>query len=220
MNSITRLGLLVAAGAALAIPSCATGGKSPSGFLSDYQQLDSGYGTADAVTSYLKPGLDLKKYDSVIVEPVTTVVASPGISPAVADQLAAYLGSSLRSEMSGQLRVVSTPGPTTLRIRTALTDVIESQKAGKPVTTVHTNPSITLTGTLGSAELATFISHVSFEGEILDSQSGERLAALIDHRIGKKREASATSTWSGVRSAVHQGAVRLRERYFAVKKAS
>src|SRR6478752_3176212 len=128
MNTITRLGLIATAGAAaLALSSCATGGKSPSGFLSNYKQMDAGYGTADAVSAYVKPGVNLKKYDSVIIDPTTTIIATPGISPQLKDQLAAYVVNSLSSEISGDLKIVNTPGPTTLRIRTALTDVIEGQ---------------------------------------------------------------------------------------------
>jgi hypothetical protein len=70
-----------------------------------------------------------------------------------------------------------------------------------------------LSGKLGSAELADFISNVSFEGEILDSASGERLSALIDHRIGVKREASPETSWASVRSATNQGAARLWQRF-------
>lgn len=213
MKSIQRIGLIALAGAGLALSSCSTGGRSPSGFLGNYQQLDAGYGMADAVSAYLKPGADLKQYHSVIIEPVTTVVASPGISPEVTNQLAAYLGESLRTQSGGKLNIVGSPGPGTLRVRAALTDVIEGQKLGKPVKTVHTNPQATLTGTLGSAEIAAFISNVSFEGEILDSVSGERLCALCDHRMGVKREASASTSWAAVRSGANQGAQRLWKRF-------
>lgn len=201
----------------LAGSSCSTGGRSPSGFLSNYKQLDAGYGTADTVASYAKPGLDLAKYDSVIFDPVTTVVATPGISAEVKDQLAAYLSASLRSQIPRDMKLVGSPGPTTLRVRTALTDVIEGVKGGTAVTTVHSNPQATLSGRLGSAELAAFISNVSFEGEILDSATGERLSALIDHRIGVKREASADTSWAAVRSASYQGAARLWQRFSAVR---
>lgn len=217
MNTITRLGLCATAGAALALSSCATGGKSPSGFLSNYQQLDAGYGTADAVSAYVKPGVDLKKYDSVIIDPVTTIVAAPGISVQVKEQLAAYVGDSLRSHAAADLKLVNVPGPTTLRVRTALTDVIEGQTADAPVTTVHPSPRATLTGILGSAEIAAFVSQASFEGEIVDSVTGERLLANIDHRIGKKREATAATTWASVRSAVNQGTARLHSRFVTLR---
>ncbi len=217
MKSIHRIGVIALAGASLTLTSCSVGGRSPSGFLGNYKQLDAGYGTADAVSSFVKPGVDFKKYDSVIIDPVTTVVAAPGISAEVKDQLAAYLGESLRSQASGSLKVTGTPGPTTLRVRTALTDVVEGQSAGKPVKTVHTSPQAVLTGKLGSDELARFISNVSFEGELVDSVSGERLSALCDHRLGKKREATAATSWAAVRSGANQGAAKLWQRFNAAR---
>jgi hypothetical protein len=217
MNIITRLGMFATAGAALALSSCATGGKSPSGILSNFAQLDAGYGTENAVSSYVKPGADLKQYDSVIIDPVTTVVASPGVSPAVTDQLAAYLSESLRSQMAGGLKIVAAPGPKTLRVRTGLTDVISAAQAGQGVTAVHAAPRATLSGNLGSAAVAGFVSNVAFEGEILDSVTGERLVALVDHRLGSKREATAQTSWAAVRSGVNQGVIRLRDRIKAAK---
>jgi hypothetical protein len=217
MKSAHRIGAILTAGVSLVVSSCSTGGRSPSGFLSNFSQLDAGYGTADAVSAYLKPGVDLKKYDSVIIDPVTTVVSASAVSQEVKDQLAAYLSSSLRSQVAPKLKVVGSPGPTTLRVRTALTDVLEGNKSAKAVTTVHSNPRATLSGKLGSASLAAFISNVCFEGEILDSATGERLSALSDHRIGVKREATAATTWESVRSATNQGAARLWQRFSAAR---
>lgn len=217
MKPSQLIGSVIAAGIALALASCSTGGRSPSGFLRNYSQLDSGYGTADAVAVFVKKDVDFRKYDSVVFDPVTTVIATPGISPEVKDQLAAYLSEALRSQASGNLRVVGSPGPTTLRVRAALTDVIEGQRAGRPVTTVHSSPRATLSGRLASQELASFISNVGFESEILDSATGERLSALSDHRIGVKREATPDTTWAGVRSANEQGAARLWKRFNAAR---
>lgn len=218
MKSTQRFGFLVTAGVSLVISSCSTGGRSPSGFLSNYSQLDAGYGTANAVAAYVKPGVDLKKYDSVMIDPVTTVVAAPGISAEVKDQLAAYLSGSLRSQVPADLKIVGSPGPTTLRVRTALTDVIEDGSASGAMTTVHSTPSATLSGKLGSDELAAFISKVSFEGEILDSATGGRISALSDQRIGAKREATAATHWEAVRSAANQGAGRLWQRFTAARE--
>jgi len=110
-------------------------------------------------------------------------------------------------------RTITTPGPGTLRVRTGLTDVIEGQKADKPVTTVHADPKITLTGTLGSSAVAALVSNVSFEGEIVDSATGERLVALVDQRLGKKREATPATSWASVRSAIHVGVEKLSTRF-------
>lgn len=197
--------------------SCSTGGRSPSGFLANYEQLDAGYGTENAVSAYLKPGVDLKKYDSVIIDPVHTVVAAYGISQEVKDQLASDLSGSLRSQAPSFLKVVTTPSPSTLRVRTALTDVIEGNESKSAVAKAHSNSRATLSGKLGSEQLAAFISKVSFEGEILDSTSGERLSALCDHRIGAKREATAATSWAAVGSAANQGAARLWQRFVAAR---
>jgi len=218
MKPSHRIGALALSGAALALFSCApTGGRSPSGFLANFAQLNAGYGTTDAVSAYIKPGADLKPYDSVLIEPVTTVIATQGISPQVSSQLAAYLGESLRSQVAGKLKLAAVPGPKTLRVRMALTDVLEKSPAGSPVTTVQTSPKVTLSGNLGSPALAAFITKVSFEGEILDSVTGERLCALCDHRIGAKREATAATSWAAVRTASQQGAARLYQRFLAAK---
>jgi hypothetical protein len=213
MTSIHRISVIALAGAALAVSSCSPGGRSPSGFLGNYKQMDAGYGTADAVSSYLKPDVDLKQYHSVMIDPVTTVVATSGISSEVKEQLAANLAYGLQSQAEGKLKVVGAPGPGVLRIRAALTDVVEGRSTGKPVTTVHSNPQTVLTGILGSEQVAAFISHVSFEGEVLDSVTGERISALCDHRLGAKREATAKTSWAAVRSASNQAAGRLWQRF-------
>jgi len=211
MNRLNQLGLL--ATTALALASCTSGGgKSPSGFLTNYKQMDAGYGTADAISSYVKPGASLKKYDRVIIEPVTTVVAATGISPAVTNQVAAYLSDALHSQLGSEMKIVSVAGPTTLRVRAALTDVIEDRSAGHAVTTVQTGARAKLSGNLGSAAVANFVSNVSFEGEILDSVSGERLYALSDHRLASKRAATPTTPWTSIRDNVNQRAARLNAR--------
>jgi hypothetical protein len=115
------------------------------------------------------------------------------------------------------MKIATVPGPGTLRVRTALTDVIPGAAKGKPVVTVHSAPQAPLTGTLGSDAVASFVSSLSFEGELVDSVTGERICALCDHRLGAKREATAATTWASVRSANNQGATRLYQRFLAAK---
>lgn len=217
MKFAPHIGLIVTTGISLALASCSTGGRSPSGFLSNYSQLDAGYGTANAVAAYVKPGVDLGKYDSVIIDPVTTVIAAPEISSEVKEQIAAYLYGSLRSQVPSDLKVVDSPGPATLRVRAALTDVIGDGEHSIAVTTLHSSPRVTLKGKLGSDELAAFISKVSLEAEILDSATGERISALSDRRIGAKREATAATSWEAVRSATNQRTANLWQRFSAAR---
>ena len=199
----TRTVLLGAIGA-LALASCSgTGGTSPSGFLTNFNQLDGGYGTAGAVAAYLDPKADLMDYDAVIFEPVTTIIDGEKVDARAAEQLASYLGSSLRSELGKELQLVGAPGPRTLRVRTALTDIVEGSTPTTPVTTVQINPKARLKGAVGSS--AAFISSVSFEGELLDSTTGKRISAVSDQRLGAKREVGADTDWVAVRSMVEAG---------------
>jgi hypothetical protein len=188
--------------------------RSPSGFLTHFDQLDAGYGTEDAVASFLNPEMDARAYHSLMIDPVTTVIASTAVSPQVAEQLAADVQNALHAEFKQHIPIVSVPGPGTLRLRAALTDVISGHpEAGTPVTTRHIAPRETLTGKIGDEILASFISKVSFEGELVDSVSGKRLAALVDHRLGKKREATAATSWAAVRSGASMGAKKLAQRF-------
>ena len=86
-----------------------------------------------------------------------------------------------------------------------------------PVTTVHPAAQATLRGDLGTAEIAAFISKVSFEGEVLDSMTGERLMAKVDHRLGRKYEVTAKTPWSDVRKRVNRGAVDLFSRFATLR---
>lgn len=211
MNTLIRTGLsAAAAGLTLLVTSCGTGGSSPSGFLSNYSQLGSGYDPAGGVAVYSSQSADFKDYDSIIFDPVTTIVDAEKVDPQVVTQMAAYLQRSLSSELGRELRLVGEPGPRTLRIRTALTDIISGVTATSPVTTVQVNPKATLSGPVGSA--ASFIASVSFEGEILESTTGKRLSALTDQRMGAKREVTSSTNWTAVRSMVEEGSKRLAQR--------
>jgi len=213
MKIVSLLGFLGAFGGAVFLSSCASSTKSPSGFLSNYQQLGSGYQTADAVAGYIDPKIDPAKYDSIIIDPVTSILAhSQDVNSAAVEQMAAYLQESLRSELGKKLRIVNTPGPTTARLRVAMTDMVEGAAAGTPATKVFQNPKARLRGAIGSKQTADFISKVSLEGEIVDSVTGRRLLASSDQRFGVKREVTPSTDWRAVKTMIDKAAANFRER--------
>jgi hypothetical protein len=212
MKIVSILGFLAAVGGAVLLSSCGSSTTSPSGFLANYRQLGGGYDTADAVAGYIDPKIDPDKYDSIIIDPITSVLANKDVKPAVVDQLAAYLEESLRAELGKKLRIVSTPGPTTARLRVAMTDVIEGQAGGSPVTRVILNPKARLKGAVGSKTAAEFIEKVSLEGEIVDSVSGRRLLASSDQRFGVKRKVTPSTDWRAVEAIVGKAGANFRER--------
>ncbi|MHC4923544.1 MAG: DUF3313 domain-containing protein [Planctomycetota bacterium] len=192
--------------------ACSSPDTSPSGFLSNFSQLGGGYDTANSVAGYLSPGADMSRFDSILFDPVVTIIDAEAVDSAVAEQLAAYMHESLRAEFGKKFKLVDTPGATTARVRTALTDIIAGQPATKPVTLAFPQPSGRLSGNLATQNVADFVANVSFEGEVLDSSTGERLVAVSDQRFGVKREATPDTTWETVREMVQEGAVNLRRR--------
>ena len=203
--------------AGFTVVSCSTM-RSPSGFLTHFDQLDAGYGTEDAVASFVAPDANARAYHSLMIDPVTTVIDNPAVSPQVSDQLATYVQDALHNEFRQHIAIARAPGPGVLRLRSALTDVISGNPAqGKPVTTLHVSPRATISGKIGDEALAAFVSKVSFESELVDSVSGKRLAALVDHRLGKKREATADTSWAAVRSGIAMGAKKLANRFTSAR---
>ena len=60
-----------------------------------------------------------------------------------------------------------------------------------------------------------FVGEAAIEGELLDSLSGERVAAVVDNRFGTRSTSGMSNTWSDVKEAYDywsmRFAVRLRE---------
>jgi hypothetical protein len=199
--------------AGFALVSCSTS-RSPSGFLANFDQLNAGYGTEDAVASFVAPDANIRAYHSLMIDPVTTVIANPAVSPQASEQIASYVLDALHNEFRQHIAIATAPGPGVMRLRAALTDVISGYPVeGKPVTTRHGHPQATFSGNIGDDALAAFISKVSFEYEVVDSVSGKRLVALVDHRLGNKREATAETSWAAIRSGANVGAKKIVQRY-------
>lgn len=210
MKLTKLIGLPAAASLALFATSC-TSTTSPSGFLTNFNQLGGGYSTAESLAVYSAPGLDVTDYDSIYIEAPTTIIDVDKHDPRVAEQLSAYVVRALRSEYGKQLRIVGTPGPRTIRVRTALTDIVEGSNPTNPVTTTYSAPKAPLRGAVGSA--APFISSISFEGEALDGATGERLAAMSDQRSGAKRDhIDASTDWVAVNTMVETWAANMAAR--------
>jgi hypothetical protein len=207
---------LIAAASVVLLASSCSSVNSPSGFLTNFGQLGGGYDTTNSVAAYTAPGLDLTDYDSIYIEAPTTIIDIDQHDPKVAEQLSAYVLRALRWELGKDLRIVGDPGPRTIRVRTALTDVVAGSNPTTPVTTTYSKPKANLRGAVGSA--APFIASISFEGEALDAQTGKRLAAISDQRQGVKREDITPMTdWVAVNSMVEKWAEQMAGRLRAAQ---
>ena len=147
--------------------------KRYSGFLGDYSRLKKSRKLEGAM-SYESPSKSLKEYDKFIIDPVVVHFAPNakgiGVDPFKVQQVAAYFHRELWQALSIRYQVVNTPGPGVLRLRAAITDI----KTTVPLMNIH--PATKLLGLgLGGA---------SMEWEAVDSQTGERVLAVVDVRRG------------------------------------
>jgi hypothetical protein len=183
------------------------------GFLGDYSQLKPG-GEDRAALLYIKPGVDLKPYDKIMFERVTVVLSPDAdykvVDPAILKEMTDYYQLALLNAVKGGYTVVDQPGPGVLWVKAAITDL----KPSKPVS--NTMSSIVPVGmavaavtkiasddNLGTGEAAT-------EFEVLDSVTGERLAAAVDRRQGGKM--AFRGKWTDTKNAFDFWAEQFRTR--------
>lgn len=192
--------LLVLLGACLG--ACASRGwtAAPSGFLTNYDQLEKAPGER-GVLRYEKPGA-LAGYPRFLIEPIG-VQARPGadlerVQQEELDALAADFGAALREQLAERYELVDAPGPRVLRLRAAITNVVPATPA------LNLHPATKLTGAgLGGA---------SFEAEGVDSETGERIFAVMVSRGAAKRFGSGLSAWSDARQVMREWAAQFRAR--------
>jgi hypothetical protein len=146
------------------------------GFLSEYGKLKPNPNFENTV-SYVRQD-DLKnihKYIAVIVEPVEIYVATNADPSKMPDRgrtaLAAYFQNAIERAVGDAFPVVQEPGPLVLRLRTALigVDVGPESDAGANV------PAEALAR-------AVDIGKVGVEMEMVDSITGEQIAAAVDRQ--------------------------------------
>ena len=152
-----------------------------SGFLGDYSGLKKSKAVKGA-RAYFNPDKSLKAYDAFIIDPVRIHFA-PGsddaaIDPAKTYELAKYFRKQLISELkSGGYIVMDKPGRNTLTVRMAITDLKKTNKL------LNVHPAMKMSGAgLGGA---------SFEGEGVDSETGDRVFAVTHSKKGSRKSMKA-----------------------------
>ena len=196
-----RFALLLTA-AALLLGGCSMSKRGHSGFLGDYSQLEPDDQIKD-MQVYRAPGLDASAYDKFIVDPIGVHFAPDAkgiaINPDRLKELTDYFRQTLVDELSVNYAVVDDPGPGTMRLRIAITDI----KKTEPALNIH--PATKLAGAgLGGA---------SVEAEGIDSQTGRRLFAFVHTRPGDRMAiAEGLDAWGHAKQAMDFWAQKLVER--------
>ena len=126
--------------------------------------------------------------------------------------LATHLHNNVIAKLDEDYEIVQTPGPGVMHISLALTEAKKSKVGIDIVTTIV--PQAHLMS--GAKKLATgtnsFVGEASIEGKVTDSNTGERLAAMMDRRAGGKTLKGSTKAWNDVEQAFQYWADKFLKR--------
>ena len=189
------------------VVQCGCGAKKAqtTGFLSDYSMLQA---QSDVSARYIAPGTPLKNYSKFIIEPV--VIHFHTGSKAIEQRskgklkeedltdLKNYMHDAIVEAIKDRYEVVYRSGPGVARLRAAITDL---KKSGV-VQNILPIGKVAGTG-LGGA---------SIEVELLDSQTGKQIGALVESQVGKRLSLDGYSTWGDAKGIMDGWAKRFRER--------
>lgn len=161
-----------------------------SGFLKDYSQLkEEKDAKGNEVMRYINPALTSGKYHKVMIDQVVFYPApkpDKNVDSATLHQISSYLDKELRQKIGEQASVVSLPGPDVIRLRVAITAVAAENaklKAYQYIPFAFIAHSIKK-----AAGDAAMDAQLYAEAEILDSQSGQRLGAVVRKGRGTEIE--------------------------------
>ncbi|HVU27074.1 MAG TPA: DUF3313 domain-containing protein [Verrucomicrobiae bacterium] len=210
INGRTLLLNLLAFVLLLGLSACSTTsemrGVDESGFLKDYSQLKP---DADAKLVYVRPEVDWNKYNAVYIEPIELWQSDDPksklgrLDQADKQMLVSYFYTALIDNLGKDFHLVNQVGPEVLVIHVAITEAKKSRPVANLASTV-----VPYGIALSMADKVVFgkgvgVGEAQVEGEFLDGQTGERLAAVVDRRVGTKALRSKfDGTWGDVKQAM------------------
>jgi Protein of unknown function (DUF3313) len=198
------------------------GDVTASGFLEDYSQLKPGE-RGQAALIYLNPNANLGRYDKFMIDDVAIWYSEEESLRDLPEddlkQLSLLLKVRVIEALKNEgLSRVKEPGPGAMRIRAAITDAKKSKPILDTVTTVLPQSRVVSAAKRLAFGTHSFVGRAGIEGELLDSQTGERLGAMVDRRGGGKTLQGSLHSWDDVEQAFKFWADRLAYRLCLAKR--
>ena len=207
---------------ALLLAGCASSGMKDvqkTGFLSDYSQLQPGGDDRSALV-YIKPGVDLKPYNKLMFERFIVLLSDSAqyreIDPAMLKELTDYYQNAIFTAVKDGYEIVDQPGPGVLRVRVAITDLKPSKPVANTLSTITPIGWVASGATKAASDDNLGTGEAGTEFEMLDSVTGERLAAAVDKRQGGK--GVFRGKWEDTKDAFDLWAKRFRQRLDELRK--
>lgn len=186
-----------------------------SGFLGDYSKLEEGK-EGEALLVYRNPAADFDRYDKVMIDDITIWRPVDSKLEELPEEDAQMLAQTLHDAIVDKLKedyeIVHASGPGVMRIRAAITEAAKSWVVIDTLTSVIPQTRALSLVTRLATGTSVFTGKATAEAEILDGETGERLLAAVDRRIGAKVVRGALSSWDDVRESYNYWAERLRDR--------
>jgi hypothetical protein len=174
-----------------------------SGFLGDYPSFEQDADRKGAMV-YRKAGVDLKPYTKIMIDPIEIWVADDskykGIKPDDVKILADTFRQAFVDALEPVYPVVDKPGPDVLGLRLAITNVYMTKK--KRGLLGYTPVGLVVSTAAKAIGENMSLQGAVIEAELLDSQTNERLGAIMDQQPKTDKEKSSF----GKLSAVQKGA--------------
>ncbi len=184
----------------------------PSGFLGADSSLLSKGADGDPKLYYLNPAISWKGYDKILLDPVT-IWRNPrtkGVSQADAQTLANNFHHLLYQALSQDWTMAEAPGPRTIRLQAALTQLDGSDVVLNVVSTAV--PQLrAVTGLEGYATgKPLFTGEAGMAFKVTDASSGQLMSEGVDGRIGQKHLMDSWQKWDDVDEAMSYWAQMFR----------
>ncbi len=182
-------------------PQPGTDGQRPSGFLGNYNGLKPDPAD-DSLLWFEVDDFNWLEYRGVMLDSLVIFLAPKAENRQIeTDQiqaLADYFSEAVKAELGDDHPIVEEAAPDVLRIRAAVTDL----RPAKPAVNVVTALALPVRLDLGGAAI---------EVEFLNSESGERVAAMVDRKAGSRMKAwQGFSRWADARASFRQWAKELK----------
>jgi hypothetical protein len=171
-----------------------------SGFLQDYSLLGKDDMMKKADKIYINKKADFGKYDKIMLDDIVFMIADEakfkGFEAKELADLAKAFQAAIFMNLTGPYEFTDKPGPEVMRIRMAITNLNPNNPVTGTITTIVPVGILASAVKKGATGKHIGMGKVAFEGEILDSQSGEILGAVIDTESGQKYKAhKSVSKW-------------------------
>ena len=155
-------------------------------FLGDYSQLEKGSGD-EAQLRYINPQANFGGYTKILMDPVKFYSdKNSKLEGKDKKRIVDYLDATIKEQLKTDYTFVNKPSSETMRLRVAITEAKGSKVVMDTISSVI--PVGIALGLVKKVATGTNLSvgKASIELEIQDSQTGERLAAAVDERAGRK----------------------------------